>query len=214
MCTHTHTQYTFSNDAGEVVKLKDFKISDENGEPQTTRLLSDKEDSSSPTPPPPDETIDSQRTQDVIDPSKCVVANPAYPETLASHNSEENISQGVNMSSEELASEDLPHRRNQYLITGASQDDVSASQQCTQPSVRTYIAGCGPLALQQMNTTSNLWGSPPKNIQSYGMPLLECNEILTTSTSTVHATQVSQVHHTIREQPPGLQRQSSLPNPP
>ena len=208
---HTCTQYTFSNDAGEIIKLKDFKISDETGEPQTTCLLSNMEDSLSPTPPPPDETIDSQRTQDVIDPPECVVANL---ETLASHNSEENISQGVNMSSEELASEDLPHRRSQYSITGASQDDVPASQQCTQPSVRTYIAGCGSVTLQQMNATSNLWGSPPKNVQSYGMPLLECNESLTTSTSTVHATQVSQVHHTIRERPPGLQRQSSLPNPP
>ena len=211
--------YGFSNDSEEVVKLKDIKRAhDEVNEPQVTHPLINKEASLSPTPPPPDETAtDTQRTPENVDPPEpCIVANP---ETLPIHSSEGNISQRVNASSEELAPS---YRRSQHSIAGTSQDDVPASQQCTQPSFQTYIAGCGSLALQHMNpTTPNSWGSPSKSLQSYGMPLLECNEppaTTATVTSTVYATQNSAPHDTtgtctIRERPPGLLRQSSLPNP-
>ena len=203
--------------------MKDIKKAHETNEPQATHLLYSKEDSSSPTPPPPEETVtNAQRTPDGVDPPEPVVV--ANPETLPSHSSEGNMSQGANALSQLLTSEDLPHQRSQYLIEGASQDDIPASLQCTQPSTRTYIAGCGPPLLQHMDPAApNSWGSPPKTSHSFGMPLLECNERPTTtgSTSTVYPTQFdSRLHDTtgtctIRERPQrGFQRQSSLPNPP
>ena len=203
--------------------MKDIKKAHETNEPQATHLLYSKEDSSSPTPPPPEETItNAQRTPDGVDPPEPVVV--ANLETLPSHSSEGNISQGANSLSEHLASEDLPHQRSQYSIEGASQDNIPASLQCTQPSTRTYITECGQLLLQHTDPAApNLWGSPPKTSHSYGMPLLECNEspTTTTSNSTVYPTQFdSRLHDTagtctIHEQSqPGFQRQSSLPNPP
>ncbi len=217
---------TFSN---EETKLKDTKKAHETGtcERQTTRLLS-KEDSSSPTPPPPEEpvTLNAQRTPDTnIDPPEsCVVANP---DTLPTHSGEGNIispghDQGVNVSPEESAPEDLPRQRSQCSTTeGASQDDIPALQ-CTQPSIRTHTAGCEPIVRRNMDPI--VPRSPPRNFQScyYGMPLLECNESPTTSTSIANATQFnSRLCDTTGactvqlERPrPGFDRQSSLPNPP
>lgn len=212
----------------EDIKLKDMKEVRETSEPQMTRLLS-KEDSSSPTPPPPDETTTTNnpwRTPDTnVDPPTCTSCVVANPKTLPSHDGEGDIGQGVSLSSEQLASDDLPHHRSQYPIEGASQDDIPASLQCTQPSIRTYIPGCGPPLPQHMNPT--IPSSPPKSVQSYGMPLLECNENLSTTTtttaSTVHST--TQFNSRLpdatgtctiqRGRPqPGFHRQSSLPTPP
>ena len=123
-----------------------------------------------------------------------------------------------------MASEDLSHHRSQHLIVGASQDNIPAAQQCTQPSIRTYITGCEPPPLQHNMDPR----SPSNNFQSFGMPLLECNESPTTGTSTstltVNITQFESRLHDIdstgictiqyQRPQPGFQRQSSLPNPP
>lgn len=209
------------------IKLKDAKRPQDDNDQQSAHLLSDKENSSSPTPPPAEEAIsDPPQTpsrNDLLKPS-VIVANL---ETLVRQSSkdEEGVRQSmVSMSSEELASnhQDLPHRRSQHSIAGATQDDVPASQLCTQPSIHLYSAGqCGSLAVQPcVNPTAHSWGSPHKEVYSYySMPLLECNESPTASTSTVtYITQNSEEHETtgaIHRQPPtALQRRSSLPNPP
>ena len=148
------------------MELKDTRRAHdhETDEPQRTRLLS-KEDSSSPTPPPPEETISNAPDANADPPEheSCVLANS---DTVPSQSSEGNVSpgQGINALPEELASEDLPHPRNQCSM---SQDNIPASLQCTQPSIiRTHkhIAGCESALLYP--TVSR---SPP---QSFGMPLL------------------------------------------